>query len=214
MTLPHSLAASPALDRWTRLTEEGVIAYTGKVEIGQGILTALRTIVAEELDVAPGRVTVVSAHTGRTPVEGVTAGSMSIETGGAAFRQAGAWARRLLLGRAAERLGVAVEGLRVEDGEISAPGVNERLTYWDLPRRPFDFEIRERTPEKAADTYRLVGRGGQRRSDIVGKATGPAFVHDAVADLRFTANSNGYIAEGIGVPDRSTWFWLPDRNLH
>ena len=86
---------------------------TGKVEIGQGILTALRVVVADELDVAPERVSVVSAHTGHTPDEGVTAGSMSIETSGAALRQASAWARRLLLARAAERLGVAAEELTV-----------------------------------------------------------------------------------------------------
>ena len=117
--LPAALAATPSLDRWIRLTGDGsVIASTGKVEIGQGILTALGTIVAEELDVAGGRVQVVSAHTGHTPNEGVTAGSMSIETSGAALRQAAAWARRLLLQRAAARLALAADSLTVADGEI------------------------------------------------------------------------------------------------
>ena len=182
--LPHALVATPSLDRWIRVTSEGrVIAFTGKVEIGQGILTALGTVVAEELDVARRRVQVVSAHTGRTPNEGVTAGSMSIETSGAALRQASAWARRLLLRRAAARLSLAEDDLTVADGEISGPGVNERLTYWDLAGQPFDFEIRERTPEKAPSAYRLVGREGHRRTDIFTKATAPAFVHDAVPDL-------------------------------
>ena len=182
--LPHALAATPSLDRWIRVTGEGsVIAYTGKVEIGQGILTALGTIVAEELDVARGRVQVVSAHTGRTPNEGVTAGSMSIETSGAALRQASAWARRLLLQRAVARLGLTEESLVVVDGEITGPGVNEHLTYWDLADPPFDFEIRNRTPEKAPSGYSLVGRDSHRRTDIFAKATGPAFVHDAVPDL-------------------------------
>ena len=182
--LPHALVATPSLDRWIRVTSEGrVIASTGKVEIGQGILTALGIVVAEELDVARRRVQVVSAHTGHTPNEGVTAGSMSIETSGAALRQASAWARLLLLRRAAARLGLAEDDLTVADGEISGPGVNERLTYWDLADRAFDFEIRERTPEKAPSAYRLVGREGHRRTDIFTKATGPAFVHDAVPDL-------------------------------
>ena len=182
--LPHALVATPSLDRWIRVTREGgVIAFTGKVEIGQGILTALGTVVAEELDVARRRVQVVSAHTGHTPNEGVTAGSMSIETSGAALRQASAWARRLLLQRAAARLALAEDDLTVTDGEISGPGVNESLTFWDLVDQPFDFEIRERTPEKAPGAYRLVGRGGQRRTDIFTKATAPAFVHDAVPDL-------------------------------
>ena len=182
--LPHGLVATPSLDRWIRLTgDRRILAFTGKVEIGQGILTALRTIVAEELDVVRDRVEVVSAHTGRTPNEGVTAGSMSIETSGAALRQAGAWARRLLLERASVRLGVAVDQLSVEDGEITGPGVNERLTYWDLLTGPFNFEIRERAPEKPPSAYHLVGRDGQRRRDVVAKATGAAFVHDANPEL-------------------------------
>ena len=183
--LPPGLTTVPSLGRWIRLTDDGsVVALTGKVEIGQGLLTALRTIVAEELDVEPARVEVVSAHTGRTPNEGTTAGSMSIETSGANLRQAGAWARRLLLERASERLGVPVDQLAVADGEITAPGVNERSDYWQLIDAAFlDFEISERTPEKPAAEYRWVGHAGQRRVDVEAKATAAAFVHDAPAEL-------------------------------
>ena len=182
--LPPALRATPALGRWLRLTDDrGVVAMTGKVEIGQGLLTALRLIVAEELDVAPDRVYMISAQTGHTPDEGVTAGSQSIETSGAALRQASAWARRLLLERAAAHLGVAVQQLEVRDGEIAAPGVNERLDYWQLQRRPFDFEITERTTEKVSDEYRLIGRSGHRRLDVPDKAIGAAFVHDRDAEL-------------------------------
>ena len=182
--LPHGLVATPSLDRWIRLTSDRcILAFTGKVEIGQGILTALRTIVAEELDVVPDRVEVVSAHTGRTPNEGVTAGSMSIETSGAALRQASAWARRLLLERASARLGVAVDQLTVDDGEIGGAGVNERLDYWQFATGSFGFEIRAPTAEKAPSRYRLVGRSYQRRVDVPAKATRAAFVHDAVTEL-------------------------------
>ena len=182
--LPFSLAATPKLERWIRLTDHRqVVAFTGKVEIGQGLMTALRTMVAEELDVLPDRVRVVSAHTGVTPDEGTTAGSMSIETSGAALRQAAAWARRLLLERASERLGVPVAELTVDDGRIAAPGINEQVDYWQLAGEPFDLEIRERTAEKSPDEYRVVGREGQRRSDVLAKATGAAFVHDATTDL-------------------------------
>ncbi len=183
--LPGGLAALPSLGRWIRLTENRrVVALTGKVEIGQGLLTALRTIVAEELDVDPERVDVESAHTGRTPNEGTTAGSMSIETSGANLRQASAWARRLLLERASTRLGVAVDQLAVAGGEITAPGVNERLDYWQLPEAGlFDFDIPERTPEKSPVDYRWVGHPGQRRVDVEAKATGAAFVHDIPAEL-------------------------------
>ena len=183
--LPPGLTTVPSLGRWIRLTDDGrVVALTGKVEIGQGLLTALRTVVAEELDVEPGRVEVVSAHTGRTPDEGTTAGSMSIETSGANLRQASAWARRLLLERASNRLGVPVARLDVADGEITAPGVNERVDYWQLIDAAFlDFEIPERTPEKSPAEYRWVGHAGQRRVDVEAKATAAAFVHDAPAEL-------------------------------
>lgn len=168
--LPPGLVATPALDRWIKFADDRVYAFTGKVEIGQGLLTALRTIVAEELDVPPERVEMVSAHTGRTPNEGTTAGSMSIETSGANLRQAAAWARRLLLERAAD--------------EATPPGVNERVDYWRLADGvPFDFDIREFTPEKSPEGYRWVGYAGQRRIDVEAKATGAAFVHDAPAEL-------------------------------
>ena len=182
--LPAGLVAVPSLGHWIRLTDDGrVIALTGKVEIGQGLLTALRTIVAEELDVEPERVEVVSAHTGQTPNEGTTAGSMSIQTSGANLRQAGAWARRLLLERASERLGVPVDQLAVADGEITAPGVNERVDYWQLIDALEGFEIKERTAEKSPADYRWVGQPGQRRVDVEAKATADAFVHDAPAEL-------------------------------
>ena len=159
--LPPALVATPSLARWIRFPEDGrVLAQTGKVEIGQGLMTALAIIVAEELDVAVERVSVASAHTGHTPDEGVTAGSMSIETSGAALRQASAWARRLLLARASERLGVEAERLTVEDGEVSAPGVNERVDYWELARR---WPGRGDPPAGGGETAVCVHLGGPGR---------------------------------------------------
>ena len=182
--LPPALAATPSLARWIRFPEAGrVVALTGKVEIGQGLLTALAVIVADELDVALDRVSVLSGHTGHTPDEGVTAGSMSIETSGAALRQASAWARKLLLARASERLGVSPANLTVRDGEIGGPGVNERLDYWELAREGLDAQIDRRVPEKPPEAHALVGREGHRRADVAPKATAGAFVHDVPAEL-------------------------------
>ncbi|MCB0030831.1 MAG: molybdopterin-dependent oxidoreductase, partial [Anaerolineales bacterium] len=70
--------------------DETVTVLTGKVEIGQGIKTALAQIAAEELDVDLARVQIVTADTERTPDEGVTSGSRSLETSGEAIRQAAA----------------------------------------------------------------------------------------------------------------------------
>ena len=182
--LPPPLKAEPSLDRWIAVEPGRILAMTGKVELGQGILTALRLIVAEELDVDVERVQIVSAETDTTPDEGFTAGSMSLETSGAALRQAAAWARRLLLSAAATELGVPVDAMGVDDGEITAPGVNQPMDYWRAHAGRFDFDIVETTPEKDPSSYRLVGRGHHRRHDIDAKARGSlVFVQDLSADL-------------------------------
>ena len=78
--LPGSLNANRRLGRWLRFTpEQTVTVYTGKVEIGQGIVTAMAQIAAEELDVALAQVRMVSGDTVLTPDEGQTSGSRSIE---------------------------------------------------------------------------------------------------------------------------------------
>ena len=96
--LPSSLAKNPRLSQWLRLTAEGTVEVcSGKVEIGQGILTALAQIVAEELDVQPSRVRMMRAVTGSSPDEGVTSGSLSTQDSGTALRHVCAEARALLL---------------------------------------------------------------------------------------------------------------------
>ncbi len=100
--LPGSLQTNRTLDAWLRINADGsVTVFTGKVELGQGIVTALAQIAAEELDVPLARVTMISGDTGRTPNEGQTAGSQSIEQSGTALRMAGAEVRALLIDLAA-----------------------------------------------------------------------------------------------------------------
>lgn len=182
--LSPPLKAEPSLDRWIAIEPGRIVAMTGKVELGQGILTALRLVVAEELDVDVGRVRMVSAETGVTPNEGFTAGSMSLETSGAALRQAAAWARRLLLSAAERELGVPVDTMTVIDGEITAPGINQPMDYWRAHAGRFDFDIVETTREKDPAHYRLIGRGHHPRLDIDAKARGShVFVQDLRGDL-------------------------------
>src|SRR5499427_3387692 len=89
--LPGSLNDNRRLDAWIRIGADGNAAVcTGKVELGQGILTALAQIAAEELDLPLNRVQMTSGDTEKTPNEGVTAGSQSIENSGTALRLAGA----------------------------------------------------------------------------------------------------------------------------
>ncbi len=77
--LPGSLDDARFLDAWIRIDADGKITvFTGKAELGQGIRTALIQVAAEELEVAPGDIDLVTADTGRTPDEGFTAGSQSM----------------------------------------------------------------------------------------------------------------------------------------
>ncbi len=119
--LPGSLAKNPRLDAWIRIDADGsATVFTGKVELGQGIVTALAQIAAEELDLPLTRVHMISGDTARTPNEGVTSGSQSIEYGGTALRLAGAEARAILIDAAAKKLGVAPDTLTVAEGTIGA----------------------------------------------------------------------------------------------
>src|SRR5437667_1946770 len=121
--LPVSLAANPKLSSWLKISSNGQVTVSpGKVEIGQGIVTALAQIAADELDVDIGRVKMVRASTAGSPNEGVTSGSLSIQQSGRAIRQACAEIRRIFLAAAADRLGVDANALEINDGMISGPG--------------------------------------------------------------------------------------------
>lgn len=182
VTLPGSLNGNRMLDGWLRINPDGsVTLFTGKVEFGQGILTALLQIVSDELDVDMHRITVISGHTGLTPNEGFTAGSLSVQDSGTALRVASAQARGLLLRAASARLRVAVGDLRVRDGTIASinGGNDARTSYWEVTtdsmlhlEASVDFALKPR------HEYRVVGQSIQRR-DIPGKVTGAeAYVQD------------------------------------
>ena len=112
--LPGSLQDNRRLDGWIRVNADGTATvFTGKVELGQGIVTALAQIAAEELDLPLSRIKMISGDTGQTPNEGQTAGSQSIEASGTALRMAGAEVRAMLIDLAAKRLGVAADALTV-----------------------------------------------------------------------------------------------------
>lgn len=171
--LPPSLVRNPELDQWLTIDAEATVTLrTGKVELGQGILTALTLILADELGVEPVRVRVAVTRTGVAPNELVTAGSMSIEQSGAALRQAGAWARRLLLAQAATVLDADVATLDIADGIISAPGGNQTVSIWELQGgRDFGTTIDELAPERSPTEHRWVGRG-MLRVDLEPKLRG------------------------------------------
>src|SRR5512133_976928 len=113
--LPASLAANPKLSSWVRFSGEGGVAISpGKVEIGQGIVTALAQIAADELDVDIGRIELIRASTAASPNEGVTSGSLSVQQSGRALRHVCAEVRQRFLAAASERLGVDAALLDVD----------------------------------------------------------------------------------------------------
>src|SRR5712691_11953483 len=131
--LPPLLAANPLLDQWVGFPEPGQVRVsTGRVEIGQGVLTAMQQIAAEELDIAPDRIRLQTGDTDLTPNEGYTAGSQSIQFGGVAMRLACAEVRSLFLDHAAAVLGHARAELSVQDGAIVHRGKPTGQDYWSL----------------------------------------------------------------------------------
>ena len=177
--LPLSLKMNPRLDRWVRFDAGGrVTVFSGKVELGQGIVTAIAQIAAEELEVAPERVAVVAGDTALSPDEWYTAGSQSIEVGGAAMRLACAEVRQLFLEAAARQFEIGPADLRIRDGAIEVPGTDLRSSYWDLaPQVSLAREATGSVPPTPRARHAVVGRN-VRRLDIPCKISGAAYVHD------------------------------------
>ncbi|HEX6578171.1 MAG TPA: molybdopterin cofactor-binding domain-containing protein, partial [Jiangellaceae bacterium] len=130
---PQHLVANPRLSTWIALDSAGVVHLrVGKVELGQGILTALTQLAADELDVAPAQVRVLAATTVGGPDEGSTSGSMSVIDSGTAVRVVCANLRSLLLSAAASRLGVDPGELDVVEGGIRSRDGTRATSYAEL----------------------------------------------------------------------------------
>jgi nicotinate dehydrogenase subunit B len=182
--LPVLLAANPRLDRWVGFPAPGRVAVsTGRVEIGQGVLTAMRQIAADELDIAADRILLHTGDTDLTPNEGYTAGSQSIQFGGVALRMACAEVRALFLDHAAASFGYSRPDLSVSDGAITHRGVPTGHDYWSLAAAvDLGHNATGRPPTKKPSEYQIVGQNTPR-VDLAAKVFGEAaFVHDMVLD--------------------------------
>jgi CO/xanthine dehydrogenase Mo-binding subunit len=177
--LPQSLKTTPRLDRWMRFNaDRTVTVFSGKVELGQGIETAIAQIAAEELDVPLERLELIAGDTTLTPNEGYTSGSQSIEVGGRAMRLACAEVRKLFLDAAAREFEVSVQDLRVHAGIIEVPGTDLRTSYWELaPRVDLARDAVGTAAPKSPSQYTIMGKSAPRR-DIRAKLSGAAYVHD------------------------------------
>ncbi len=172
------------VDSFLEVDAQGdVTIYSGKVELGTGLATALAQIVAEELDVAFDRVTIVMGDTALTPDQGGTAGSKSIQNVGPILRQAAAEARGVLLRRASDRLEVPTDALEIDDGVVRVIGDASRsVAFGALAGEPFKVPVAGDAAAKPVPAYTFVGQSVPR-VDLLAKVTGgEAFVHDVRLD--------------------------------
>ena len=176
---PGSLKETPLLDAWIRVAPDGrVTVFSGKVELGQGLKTALIQVAAEQLDVAPGAIELIAGDTERTANEGFTAGSHSMQDSGTAIMHAAAQVRGLLVEAAAMELGVAAESLTTANGSVRAPD-GRMVGYGPLAAKlNLHTQAAVSSPLKDPAAYRLVGTS-MPRVDIPAKLTGgAAYVQD------------------------------------
>ena len=180
--LPKSLVDNPELGQWVGFEAPGSVRLaTGKVELGQRILTALRQIAAEELEVEPERIRVISGETGLTPEEGMTAGSQSVEASGGSIRLVCAEVRQLALQAAAEALSCAPAELSLTDGQILRSELVTGLSYWAMPGLDLARRATGAAPLRPSDRLRVIGKS-LPRTDLPAKLAGSAFIHDLCPD--------------------------------
>ena len=159
------------VDSYLAIGRDGrITVYSGKVDLGTGLRTALTQIVAEELDVPLDQVTLIQGDTLLTPDQGPSFGSLSIQNGGAQLRQAAATARRALLERAAVKFNTDASTLSIRDGVIVDPNRRELALGDLLDGRMLSLKLDQNAPLKSPADFKLVGKP-VRRLDIPDKVT-------------------------------------------
>jgi nicotinate dehydrogenase subunit B len=149
-----------------------VTVFSGKVDLGTGIRTAMTQIAAEELCVPLASVEVIQGDTLLTPDQGITWGSLSIQNGGMQIRQAAATAREALLVQGAQRLGVARDDVEAQDGRIVSKSNGKAVAYGLLAGgQNLSLKVDPKAPLKDPAKYTIVGTPVPRL-DIPGKVTG------------------------------------------
>ncbi|GAB3333639.1 xanthine dehydrogenase family protein molybdopterin-binding subunit [Larkinella ripae] len=170
----------PQINAWLEVLDDGrVRVLTGKLELGQGIRTAIAQVAAEELDMEPNRVEVHLAETGRTPHEGYTAGSGSIENSAMSVRYAAAAARQKLLELAARRWNKPVDQVRLANGRVLVQGGKDQLTFAQLLNGvQLTDEVRLPVKLKPKAEYRWVGKAIPRADIEKMVRAEPVYVQD------------------------------------
>jgi nicotinate dehydrogenase subunit B len=180
-TLPAPKSvAKEAIDSWLTISPDNrIMIFCGKVDLGTGARTALTQLAAEELDVAFERIEMVMGDTATTPDQWLTAASLTIFQGGSELRRAAASARRALVDRAAQRLGVPASELTVEDGVVRVrANPTQSLRYGELIGDGLKLQVDPNIPLKKNPEYKVIGKSIPR-VDIPAKVTGEfTYIHD------------------------------------
>jgi nicotinate dehydrogenase subunit B len=174
--IPASLAANPQINQWVSFETENIVTLrTGKVEIGQGAVTAIAAIAAKELGVDFESIHMVPADTHGSPDEGYTSGSFSIEHSGSAMRWACALARTLFEQQASALLGSGE--LVVQGGIFRRADRNEGVSYWQLASRVnLDQSSADLPPPELIGG--TIDHEHLKRLDLGAKLSGRAFIQD------------------------------------
>ncbi len=152
-----------------------VTCFTGKVEMGQGIITSLAMMLAEEIDVPLASVDMVMGDTALCPYDAGTFGSRTTKYFGPSLRQAAAEARGVLIRLAAAKLGSPEDALATKDGAVyAAPTPSKKIPYADLiGDRRIEVRLEKRPAVKAIAKHSVSGRPTPR-TDARAKVTGEA----------------------------------------
>ncbi len=176
--LPGLRQDSFAPNAYLQITPENqVVFHYDKAEMGQGVITGLTTLIAEELDVHPSKIITEAAGVhpdyGAPVVGQITGGSMSIKDSWQHIREAGASARAMLVQAAANQWAVDISQISSSDGSLLNQITGERLSYGDLADHAAQLEVPESTSLKDPYAFQYIGKFDQRldaRIKVNGKA--------------------------------------------
>jgi len=177
---PPKSVINEAIDSWLVISPNNrITVFSGKVDLGTGARTALAQMAAEELDVAFDQIEMVMGDTATTPDQWLTAGNLTIFQGGSELRRAAASARRVLVDRAAQRLGASVGELIVEDGVVRVKTNPRRaVAYSELLGSGLQLKVDPKIELRKSTQYKMIGKSIPR-VDIPAKVTGEfEYVHD------------------------------------
>jgi nicotinate dehydrogenase subunit B len=166
----------PAFNAFLRIGTDGRIAcYTGKVEMGQGVITSLAQMAADELNAPFDAIDMIMGDTDLCPFDRGTWGSMTIRFFGPKLREAAAEARAVLLEMAAEALKAPVDRLIAENGVIfEKTQSSNRVTYSQLSQgKIIERHLKGKAPLEDVTQFTVVGKPFLRR-DALEKVTGKA----------------------------------------